>query len=406
MSGLLSPDISRSKSLLARSDELLVRGCQGHKRSHEMIARGYPVFTREARGARFTDANGNEYIDYLLAYGPILLGHCDPVVQDAISAQMAQGTIYTTAWEKEVEVAEKLIEAIPFAEMLGFVIGGSAATAGAVLIARSYTGKDRVIRSGYHGWHDWARPGSVGVPEQVSELTVEVPYADLNALDDALGQHPGEYACVVMETVRGEGPPEGFLEGCVEVAHSHDALCVFDEIKVGFRVAYGGAGHHWGVTPDMSTFGKACCNGYPGSFIAGRKEVLGHPKAQEAWLAATFHCDTLSLTAMATVLDEMEKRDGIAYQWEIGQRLIDGLNAVTREHEIGYRLVGPGPMPTPVSDPEDAERVGAMLRGCLARGIYLHPGHPLFFSLAHSREDIDHTIAMVAESAEDVTRTM
>ena len=175
------------------------------------------------------------------------------------------------------------------------------------------------------------------------KLTTEVPYADLNALDDAFRQHPGEYACVIMETVRGEGPPDGFLQGCVEIAHSHDALCIFDEIKVGFRVAYGGAGHRWGATPDMSTFGKACCNGYPGSFIAGRKEVLGHPNAQEAWLAATFHCDTLSLTAMATVLDEMEKRDGIAYQWEIGQRLIDGLNGVTREHEIGYRLEGPGP---------------------------------------------------------------
>ncbi len=399
MSQLDTPVITRSADLLVQSDELLVRGCQGHKRSHEMIARGYPVFISRAAGPRFWDADGNSYVDYLLAYGPILLGYDDPVVNAAITHQIQHGTIFTTAWEQEVSIAQQLIDLIPSAEMLGFLIGGSAATTGAIRLARAYTGKDYVIRSGYHGWHDWAMAGRIGVPEQVGQLTLEVPYNDLQALEDLLRQHTGKVACVIMETTREQGPTTEFLQGCVDLAHQYDALCIFDEIKVGFRVAYGGAGERFGVTPDMSSFGKACCNGYPGSFVAGRKEILGSPKCQEAWLAATFHCDTLSLTAMSVVISEMQRRNGIEYQWKMGERLIEGLNAVTREHEIGYRLTGLGPMPTPVTDEADKERVTSMLQGCLARGVYLPPGHPLFLSLSHTPEIIEQTIDTVAEAA-------
>ena len=160
----------------------------------------------------------------------------------------------------------------------------------------------------------------------------------------------------------------------------------------------------FGVTPDMSTFGKACCNGYPGSFVAGRKEILGSPQCQEGWLAATFHCDTLSLTAMSVVISEMQRRDGIEHQWKMGERLIDGLNAVTREHEIGYRLTGLGPMPTPVTDEADKERVTSMLQGCLARGVYLPPSHPLFLSLSHTQEIIEQTIETVSEAAKAVNQ--
>ncbi len=213
MTSLQAPVISRSAELLQRSDELLVRGCQGHKRSHDMIARGYPVFTRHARGPRFWDADGNAYLDYLLAYGPILLGHDDAAVNAAITEQIQNGTIYTTAWEREIAVAEKLLALIPSAEMLGFLIGGSAATTGAIRLARAFTGKDYIIRSGYHGWHDWAMAGRIGVPAQVSQFTLEAPYADLDALDDLFQQHPGQVACVIMETTREDGPPAGFLEG-------------------------------------------------------------------------------------------------------------------------------------------------------------------------------------------------
>ena len=151
-------NIEQSKALLDRSDQLIVRGCQGHKRSHDMLALGYPVFTQRAAGARFWDVDGNEYLDYLMGFGPILLGYNDPVVNAAVQAQMEEGTIYSTAHPKELEVAQMLIDLIPAVEMLGFLIGGSAATSAAVRLARAYTGRDKVLRCGYHGWHDWSAP--------------------------------------------------------------------------------------------------------------------------------------------------------------------------------------------------------------------------------------------------------
>ena len=395
-------NIEQSKALLDRSDQLIVRGCQGHKRSHEMLELGYPVFTQRAAGARFWDVDGNEYLDYLMGFGPILLGYNDPVVNAAVQAQMEEGTIYSTAHPKELEVAQMLIDLIPAVEMLGFLIGGSAATSAAVRLARSYTGRDKVIMCGYHGWHDWSRTEDEGAPAVIAPFTIKVPYGDLDALEDIFKQNDNEIACVIMETIQGGGPPEGFLQGCVDMAHKYGALCIFDEVKVGFRVAFGGAGEYYGVTPDLTAFAKACSNGYPGSFVAGRKEILGSPQCQSSWMAATFHCDLPSLVSIETVINEVKRRDGIAYQWKLGNRLIKGINAACEDGGLGYRLTGVGPMPTPVMEEEEKDRCIAMLQGCLARGYYLHPNHPMFFSLSHTEEDIEDTIVAVQESIADL----
>ena len=395
-------NIETSKKMLARSDEIIIRGCQGHKRSHDMLGMGYPVFTQRASGARFWDVDGNEYLDFLLGFGPILLGHNDPVVNEAVRRQMEEGTVYTTAHPKELEVAELLLELIPGADMLGFVIGGSSATTAAVRLARAYTGRDKIIRCGYHGWHDWAYPRDPGVPQQVGELTLEIPYGDLNALEDALKQNENQVACLIQETIRDAGPPVGFLQDALSLTHQYGALCVFDEIKVGFRVAFGGASELYGVTPDLATYGKACGNGYPASFVTGKKEILSSEKCQAVWLAATFHCDLPSLVAIEAVIGEMKRRDGIDYQWTLGSRLIEGVNQVCEEGGLGYSLSGMGPMPKPIMKEEDRDRCIKMLQGCLARGFYLHPRHPMFLSLAHTDQDIDDTIQAVKNSITDL----
>jgi len=394
-----SHSIEKSRAFLARSQEITIRCCQSHKRTPEMLAHGYPIFAQRAQGARFWDVDGNEYLDYLLGFGPILLGYDDPAVNAAIRRQIEEGTIYTTAHPKELEIAERLIALIPGAEMVGFFIGGSAATSAATRIARAYTDRDYIARCGYHGWHDWCISGA-GVPKGVSELTLGFPYNDLDRLEDGLKQNPDKVACVIVETVQGTGPAEGFLQGVVDLAHQYGALAIFDEVKVGFRVAYGGGGEYCGVIPDLSAFGKACCNGYPGSFVAGKKEILS--KCEGVWVGATFHCDLPSLVAMEAVIAEMKRRDGIAYQWKIGARLMEGINAACEEAGVPFRLVGLAPMPTPVvSDPPD-ERVMKMIRGALARGHYLHYAHPWFLSLSHTEADIESTIEAVSESLADL----
>ncbi len=393
---------AKSKGLLNRCDGVLVRGYMPHKNIFRMAAMGYPAFVQRAKGARFWDVDGNAYLDYVLGFGPVVLGYDDPAVCKAVADQMARGTVYGLAHPKELAVAELLVEVIPGAEMVGFFIGGSAATSGAVRLSRAYTGRDRVIVCGYHGWHDWARPGDVGVPQTVSELTLAVPYNDLDALEACLKRYGNQVACVVMETIQAAGPSEGFLQGCVDAAHAHGAVCVFDETKVGFRVALGGAGEYYGVTPDIATYGKACCNGYAGSFIAGKREILASKACRSAWMTATAHGDPLSLTALEVVVRELQRRDGIAYQWKIGSRLIEGVNAACQAGGLSYRLIGVAPMPRPAMAEFDRTRCLDMLRGCLARGHYLHPTHPMFLSLAHTEADIEDTVEAVRASIADL----
>ncbi len=394
--------IDRSRALLTESDKVLIRGCQGHKRSHQMLERGYPVFTSRAEGARFWDADGNEYVDYLMGFGPILLGYNDRALNNAIQKQTEKGTIFSTASEYEVETANRLLKLNPWGAMIGFFIGGSATTSGAVRIARAYTGKSKILRCGYHGWHDWTQPNGAGVPPEVSALTIEFEYGNLDSLESALAKNRDEVACVIVETVQREGPPEGYLKGCVDLAHEYGAVCIFDEIKVGFRIALGGATEYYGVTPDLATFGKACCNGYPGGFVVGTEQFLKKQECQDAWLAATFHCDLLSLTALNVVIDEMKRRDGISYLHTMGSRLMEGINDACERGGLSYKLVGVPAMPTPVISDEDKPRCIRMLQGTLARGYYLHPGHPMFLCLAHTEEDIEGTISAVREAIEEL----
>jgi glutamate-1-semialdehyde 2,1-aminomutase len=363
-----------------------------------MLARGYPVFARGARGARFTDADGNEFVDYLMGFGPIVLGHGDEEVADAVARQAREGVIFSTAHEKELEISERILKYFPWAGMIGFAIGGSAVTSAAVRLARAYTGRDVVLRCGYHGWHDWTSHEPIGVPQAVRDVSLTFPYGDLNALGALLDQHKGKVAGVIIETFQGAGPATGYLQGVVDLAHQHGALCMFDEVKTGCRLAFGGAGALLGVDPDVATFGKAWCNGFPGGFYVGRREILSDARCQKAWLAATFHCELASFAAMEVVLNRLEREDGIGCQRRLGERFMAGINAACERGRIAYRLVGHPAMPQPKVDPAQKERVGRVLLGALARGHYIHPGHCMFFSLAHTAGDIDGAVAAVEEA--------
>ncbi len=392
-------NIDQSRAMLDRSDQLMIRGCQGHKRSHKMLERGYPVFTRRAKGARFWDVDDNEYVDYLMGFGPIVLGHGDPEVIDAISRTMAGGCIFSTAHEAELRAADLVLELNPWAEMVGFVLGGSAATTSAVRVARAFTDREMILRCGYHGWHGWTAVDPSGVPAGERELSIAFPYGDLDRLEDLLKTHDGKVAGVIVETVQETGPADGFLQGVIDLARDHGALSILDEVKTGFRVAYGGACEHYGLAPDLATFGKACCNGLPGSYVVGRSDVLNHPEVQKCWLAATFHCELLSLAAMEVVTRRLREADGIVHQWTLGRQLMDGVNAACEAAGLGYRLGGLPPMPQPVIEPEsDKPRVIQMLIGALRRGHYLHPGHCMFFSLAHSQADVADAVRAVEAS--------
>lgn len=404
---------AKSRRMWDRSCQVIVGGGQAHKRPVDIMKLGGPSFIARARGGRFWDVDDNEYLDFLLGYGPIVLGHCDPDVNEAVRRQMEIGTVYSVEHPLEIELAEKLVELIPCAEMVMYFVGGSSATMGAIRTARAHTGREKIIRCGYHGWLDWCVPDQPGVPRFNRELILAVPYNDLPALKKLLEDNAGEVAGVMIESVQDDGPSEGYFKGVRALCDEHGAVFICDEIKTGFRFGLGGAAPRFGIEPDLATFGKAMCNGYPGAVLVGRRDIM--EKRTDTHMAATFHGDLLSIVAALTVIDVMEKRNGIDYFWKIGRRLIDGLNQAAREAEAPIKVIGFPPMPVvkatgdddPIPCPKE-RREEAAREFCAAlqrRGVYANP-HPWFLCLSHTEQDIDHTIDVAADALREMREVM
>jgi glutamate-1-semialdehyde 2,1-aminomutase len=403
----------KSRDLWERSCRSIVGGGQAHKRPVDIMKLGGPSFAARGRGARFWDVDGNEYLDYLLGYGPIVLGHCDPAVNEAVRRQMEDGTVYSIEHPLEIELAEMLIDLIPCAEMLMYYVGGSSATMGAIRCARAHTGREKIIRCGYHGWLDWCVPDMPGVPRYNREVSLAARYNDLPALKKMLEDNHGQVAGVLIESVQDDGPSPDYFPGVRQLCDEHGAVFILDEIKTGFRFGLDGAGPRFNAQPDLATFGKAMCNGYPAAVVVGKRSVL--EKRTDTHMAATFHGDLLSVVAAIATIQVMKQRDGIGHFWRLGRKLIDGLNRVVREAEAPIKVVGFPPMPvvkaTGDDDPVPCRkefREEALRQFCASlqrRGIYATP-HPWFLSLAHTEQDIDHTIEMAGEAAREMKEVM
>ena len=392
---------ARSLELWEQAERIIPGGGQGHKRPAATMAHGGPGFIVRARGSRFWDVDGHEYLDYLLGYGPILLGHADPEVNAAVRRQIGEGTIYSVEHPFSLRLAEELVRIIPGAEMVQYFIGGSSATAGAIRMARAHTGRERVIRCGYHGWFDWTQAGCPGVPRAMSELVLAVDYNDADQIEGLLRKHPGEIAAVMIESVQGDGPSPGYFDAVRRLADEHGAVFILDEVKTGFRFALGGVQERFGIAPDLSCFGKAMCNGYPGAVVVGKRAVM--QGSADTHLAATFHADLLSIVAALVVIRRLEEQDGIALQWRLGERLMRGLNGVFEDEGAPLRMVGFPPMPTPQTT---EDRPGLMDRFCGAlqcRGVYA-TGHPWFLSLAHTDADTDRAVNAARDAVRDALR--
>ncbi len=406
-----------SRTLWGRSCNVIVGGGQAHKRPVKYLYRGGPAFAARAKGARFWDADGREYIDYLLGYGPIVIGHCDEQVNAAVAEQMHHaGTVFSVEHPLAIDLAERLVGLIPSAEMVMFFLGGSSATLGAVRVARAHTGRETVIRCGYHGWYDAFPPLAKGVAGHARQHMVEVAYNDADALAERLDAHAGQVAAVIIESVQGDGPAEGYFDRVRSLCDRHGALFVLDEVKTGFRFAMGGAQQRFGIQPDLSCFGKAMCNGYPGSVLVGRRAVL--EDRADTFLAATFHGDLLSIAAARATMDILEKRNGIEHFQRLGRRLIDESNALFAEMSLPLRIAGfpamPDPAETKADDPVNpmpaewqGKVFGAFFGAMQRHGIYV-TGHPWFLSLAHTDAEIDQTIEVArvaaAEALDELTR--
>jgi glutamate-1-semialdehyde 2,1-aminomutase len=334
--------VPRSIELYARALELIPGGTQLVSRRPNRFAYGVsPVYAARAKGARFWDVDGHEYIDWVSGIGAILLGYADPAVDEAVREQIGRGTATSINHELEIELAEELSRTIPCAEMVRYAKCGGEACAMAVRIARGATGRDKVLFCGYHGWHDWYLaanlsaetslnahlfPGiePIGVPKSLAGTAIGFPYGDASALGNLLDEHRGQVAAVIMEPLRSSDPPPGYLAAVQRLAREHDAVLIFDEVSTGFRFGLSAAQGYVGVTPDMAVFAKSISNGYPMACVVGRRDVM--QPAERMFLSSTYWSDPIGLCATLTTLRELRSRDVPAQLWQYGAQLQRRLN--------------------------------------------------------------------------------
>jgi glutamate-1-semialdehyde 2,1-aminomutase len=407
--------------LYRRAAEVIPGGVNSPVRSMRAVGLDEPLFVRRAEGAYVEDGDGKRYVDWVMSWGPLILGHAAPAVVEAVREAALDGTTFGTATEREVDLAEAIVTAVPSIEKVRLVSSGTEAAMSAIRLARGFTKRDRILKFAgcYHGHADallaeaGSGPATLGVPAtagvttRTASDTIVSTFNDIDAAAQAVATYGEGLACVIIEPVGGNMgvvPPEpGFLETLRELCDASGALLVFDEVITGFRVGRGGAQELYGVRPDLTILGKIVGGGLPLAAFGGREEIMD----QLAPIGPVYQAGTLSGNPLATAagLATLEALDGSVYdavEW-VGARLQEGLAGFGRVQRVGGMLTlfmreDPVRNLADAND-SDTERYGAFFRHMLDRGLYLPPSQyeAMFVSLAHGDEEIDRTLQAAGE---------
>jgi glutamate-1-semialdehyde aminotransferase len=391
--------LTRSRQLHLRACEIILGGGQTVSKQPERYDRErFPAFIDRAAGCRVIDVDGNEFIDYIMALGPVVLGYCWPAVDDAVRRQLQKGVLFSSSSPLEVELAERLVHLLPNAECVRFFKTGAEATAAAVRLARAFTGRNKVVSVGYHGWHDWwvAKNREAGVPEATYPFTLDLPYGDIPRASELFERHGKDIACLILEPVVLD-LDETFVREAAALAKACGALVVFDEIITGFRTSPGGMQQHLGLDADLATYGKAIANGFPLSVVAGRKEIF--ERARDLWISTTFGGEALSLAAALVTIDELQKPATTKLLWTLGERLSEGWRALLGARPyVGAGVRGFGPLPVLQFRAEAKPQEDAFISLMLEQGYLTRRAHYWFVSASHTLADIDATLEACARA--------
>lgn len=409
----------KSRILFEEAKKILPGGVSSPVRA----IKPYPFYTKKADGSKITDIDGNEYIDYVMGYGPLLLGHNHPAIKEAVTRQLDDGWLYGTPTGLEVALAKEIIELYASIDMVRFVSTGTEATMGALRAARGFTGKNKFIKieGGFHGAHEavlvkagsgattLGTPDSAGVPGDFTKNTLQVPYNDIGAMTEAIEAYKDDVAAVIIEPVLGNVgpvlPEESYLEEVRAVTKENDVVLIFDEVITGFRLAMGGAQEYYGVTPDMTTLGKILGGGFHIGVIGGKREIMEKiSPAGPVYQAGTFNGSPISMTAGLAVINTLKKEKVHDRVNKSGDLMRSGLSDIIADLGLDYNVSGVGSMfkvffgDMPHNYNEtlkcDTNKFNAFFKKMLNDGIFLPPSQfeTNFLSFTHSKIDIEKTI--------------
>jgi glutamate-1-semialdehyde 2,1-aminomutase len=365
-----------------------------------LLPEGYPQFFMAGDGCHIRDANGRAYVDLMRSWGPMVLGHRHPVVEQAARRQADQGDCLNGPGPVLVELAELMTDMIPHADWCLFAKNGTDATTSSVTIARAQTGRRKILvaRGSYHGAVPWCSPSLAGVTEEDRAHLLMFEYNDVASLERAAAEARGDLAAIIVTAFRHdfgrdqELPRPDFAAAVRAICDATGAAMILDDVRAGFRLNLGGSWEGLGIRPDLSGWSKAIANGYGLASVTGNERFRA--AAAQVFTTGSFWCSAVPMAAAVATLTELRRIDGPERMRAMGQRLRDGLDALAARHRVGIRQSGPVQMPTLLFDEDpDWKRAFAFCAEALRHGAYFHPKHNMFLSCAHTEADIDEALS-------------
>ena len=393
------PVIDKSDELYKIALDLIPATTQTLAKGPQQNVKGIaPKYLSRGRGSHVWDVDGNEYIDFNMGIGPLSLGYAYPKIDNAIKKQLEDGITFSLMHPLEVEVAKLINEVIPNAESIRFSKTGADVTTAAIRVARAYTGREKVLCCGYHGWHDWyisVTDKDNGIPKAINDLTFTINYNDIQSVKDSIDS---DIAAIILEPFVFEQPKDNFLHELRKLCDDNGILLIFDEMWTGFRIALGGAQEYFGVKADMATFSKAVANGMPLSILTGRKEVM-KVLDEDVFFYTTFGGEALSLAAAKATIEELRDKNVPDYLAAQGKKLKDGYNQITNDLGmdftkcIGYECRSLITFDAKAGNPLEIKAL--VQQEMIKRGILWGGFHNMSFS--HTDADIEYTLKVYLE---------
>ena len=427
-------EMEKSKKLYEEARKLTPGGVHSSLRFFDP----YPIFISKAKGSRIYDVDGNQYIDYHLAFGPVILGHAHPSITAAVKKQLDEGVIYGLCNELEVKVAKKIVTHVPSAQMVRFCNTGTEATYHAIRLARAYTRRSKIVKfeGAYHGWHDIVSfssnpslkeagpeerpvpvPDTAGLSEETAKQVIIVPFNNQEIVEKTIKKHHKEIGALITEPIlHGSAtcitPKEGFLKFLREITQEYGIVLIFDEVVTGFRHHLGGAQKIFNVTPDLTTFAKAMANGFPVAAVCGRKEIMEHfrPTGNVDY-GGTFNGNPVCMAAALATIEELEKNEVHKRLFKLGDEVRNQLNEIIAKLKLEAQMVGFGSIfqilftKKQITNYRDTlssnnELFLKFQKEMMKRGVFIlpKPNKRCHISAAHTTEDINYTIEKAEEA--------